>query len=122
MKALKTAGGWNSCKRFGWPKLPSLAAIWVKFPSRPCSSNKDKANKYNNTAFSLYFKNIYYNTTKLKYLLQNYKNTMRKVTSIRIDEELWKRLKKHCIDSSIDLSVYVESLVKERLDKIEKIL
>ena len=46
----------------------------------------------------------------------------RKVTSIRIDEELWKQLKKHCIDSSIDLSVYMESLIKERLDKIEKVL
>lgn len=47
---------------------------------------------------------------------------MRKVTSIRVDEELWKRLKKHCIDSAIDLSVYLESLIKERLDKIEKTL
>ena len=47
---------------------------------------------------------------------------MRKVTSIRVDEELWKRLKKHCIDSGIDLSEYMELLIKERLDKIEKTL
>lgn len=39
------------------------------------------------------------------------------VTSIRIDEELWKEAKKHAIDSDISLAELVEKLLKEELEK-----
>ena len=41
----------------------------------------------------------------------------RKTTSIKIDPELWKTLKKHCIDKDVDISDYLEGLVKKDLKK-----
>jgi len=41
---------------------------------------------------------------------------MRKTTSIKIDSELWKTVKKHCIDKEIDISEYLETLIKKDLD------
>jgi hypothetical protein len=41
----------------------------------------------------------------------------RKTTSLKVDEDLWKRVKKHCIDKDIDVSDYVESLIKNDLSK-----
>jgi len=41
----------------------------------------------------------------------------RKTTSIKIDPELWKRVKKFCIDKEVDVSEYLEKLIKEDLDK-----
>jgi len=39
----------------------------------------------------------------------------RKTTSLKIDPELWKRVKKHCIDLDKDISAYLEELLKKDL-------
>lgn len=39
----------------------------------------------------------------------------RKTTSIKIDEELWKYVKIHCVTESIDISDYLEELIKRDL-------
>ena len=41
----------------------------------------------------------------------------RKTTSIKIDPELWKKVKKYCIDKEIDVSEYIEGLVKADMEK-----
>lgn len=41
----------------------------------------------------------------------------RKKTSIKFDETLWKEAKKHCIDANLDVSEYLERLVRENLHK-----
>ena len=40
---------------------------------------------------------------------------LRKTTSIKIDPQLWKDVKKHCIDKDIDISEYIENLVRKDL-------
>jgi hypothetical protein len=46
---------------------------------------------------------------------------LRKTTSIKIDPELWKKVKKHCIDKEIDVSEYIEELIKKDFsDKAKK--
>ena len=42
-----------------------------------------------------------------------------KVTSIRIEEEVWKRLKVHCVSAGIDIGKYLEMMINERLSKLE---
>lgn len=46
-----------------------------------------------------------------------YYNTImvRKTTSLKIDEDLWKKVKIHCINENIDISEYIENLVKKDL-------
>ena len=39
----------------------------------------------------------------------------RKTTSIKIDPELWKKVKKRCIDKDIKVSAYIEELIKKDL-------
>ena len=41
----------------------------------------------------------------------------RKTTSIKMDPELWKKVKKHCIDKEIDISEFIEDLLKKNLPK-----
>ena len=41
--------------------------------------------------------------------------TRRKTTSIKIDPELWKKVKKHCIDKDIEVSEYIEEVVQKDL-------
>ena len=41
----------------------------------------------------------------------------RKTTSIKIDEELWKYVKIHCVTEGIDISDYLEELIKKNLKK-----
>lgn len=41
----------------------------------------------------------------------------RKTTSIKIDEDLWKEVKKHCIDEDMEISKYIENLIKKDLNK-----
>ena len=41
----------------------------------------------------------------------------RKTTSIKIDPELWKKAKKYCIDKELDLSEYLEKIIKKDLQK-----
>lgn len=42
---------------------------------------------------------------------------MRKTTSIKIDGELWKEARKHCIDKEIEISEYIEGLIKKDLKR-----
>lgn len=43
--------------------------------------------------------------------------TKKVTTSLKVNPELWKEAKKHCIDRDIDLSVYIEELIKKDLKK-----
>lgn len=42
----------------------------------------------------------------------------RKTTSLKIDPELWKEVRKRCIDLDMDISEYIENLIKKDLKKI----
>lgn len=42
---------------------------------------------------------------------------VRKTTSIKIDHDLWKKVKKHCIDKETDISDYLEELLRKDLEK-----
>ena len=39
----------------------------------------------------------------------------KKTTSIKIDPELWKEAKKYCIDEEVDVSEFVENLIRKAL-------
>jgi len=41
----------------------------------------------------------------------------KKTTSIKVDPDLWKKVRKHCIDKEIDISEYLEELIKKDLQK-----
>lgn len=41
----------------------------------------------------------------------------RKTTSIKIDEQLWKEVKIHCVTEGIDISDYLEQIIKKDLKK-----
>lgn len=41
--------------------------------------------------------------------------TQRVTTSIKINPELWKEVKKHCIDKDKEVSEYLEELIKKDL-------
>ncbi len=41
----------------------------------------------------------------------------RVTTSLKVDPELWKDVKKHCIDLEKDISDYIEDLLKKDLKK-----
>lgn len=41
----------------------------------------------------------------------------RETISLKIDPELWKKAKHHCLDKEISYSEYVESLIKKDLEK-----
>ena len=40
---------------------------------------------------------------------------VRKTTSLKIDDELWKKVKIHCIMEGSEISEYIENLIKEDL-------
>jgi len=42
---------------------------------------------------------------------------VRKTTSLKIDEELWKKLKINCILKGVELSSYLEEIIREDLKK-----
>ena len=42
---------------------------------------------------------------------------VRKTTSLKIDEDLWKEVKIHCIKKDCEISEYIESLIKRGLKK-----
>jgi hypothetical protein len=44
----------------------------------------------------------------------------RKTTSLKIDPELWKEVKKHCIDEDANISEYLEGLLKASLKESKK--
>jgi len=41
----------------------------------------------------------------------------RETTSIKIDPQLWKEVKKYCIDKDLMISEYIEDLIKKDLKK-----
>ena len=40
---------------------------------------------------------------------------LRKTTSLKIDVDLWKEVKKKCIDLDLEISDYLENLIKRDL-------
>ena len=40
-----------------------------------------------------------------------------KTTSLKIDEDLWKKVKINCIQEGIEISEFLENIIKERLKK-----
>ena len=42
---------------------------------------------------------------------------IKKTTSIKIDPDLWKEVKLYCIKEEIDISNYLEKLIKKDLKK-----
>jgi len=40
---------------------------------------------------------------------------VRKTTSIKVDTELWKSVKKKCIDNDQEISEYIENLIRKDL-------
>jgi len=40
---------------------------------------------------------------------------VRKTTSLKINPEIWKEVKKHCIDIEKEISEYLESIIKKDL-------
>lgn len=41
----------------------------------------------------------------------------RKTTSIKINPEKWKTVKKYCIDQDLDISDFIEKLIDDALKK-----
>jgi len=41
----------------------------------------------------------------------------RKTTSLKINPEIWKKVKIHCITENIDISEYLEELIKKDIKK-----
>jgi hypothetical protein len=39
----------------------------------------------------------------------------RRTTSIKVDPTLWKEVKKYCIDKDIDVSDFLEELIRKEL-------
>ena len=46
----------------------------------------------------------------------------KKTTSIRVDAELWKSVKKICIDDEQDISDYIDGLVRKDIMKRKKLM
>lgn len=42
---------------------------------------------------------------------------VRKTTSLKIDEEVWKKVKIKCIQDGVEISQFLEDLLKEALKK-----
>ena len=42
---------------------------------------------------------------------------VKKTTSLKVDENLWKEVKIHCIKKDIEISKYIEDLFKKDLKK-----
>lgn len=39
----------------------------------------------------------------------------KKATSIKIDPELWKKFKLHCIENEVEMSELLEQLIKDKI-------
>jgi macrodomain Ter protein organizer (MatP/YcbG family) len=44
----------------------------------------------------------------------------RRTTSIKIDPDLWKKVRKYCIDKEMDVSDYIEGLIKVDMERKNK--
>ena len=42
---------------------------------------------------------------------------VRRTTSIKIDDVLWKRVKMHCLSKDLQVSEFVEDVLRKELDK-----
>ncbi len=42
---------------------------------------------------------------------------VKKTTSIKVDDGLWKEVKLHCVKEDVDISEYLETLIKKDLKK-----
>jgi len=42
---------------------------------------------------------------------------VRKTTSLKIEEDLWKKVKIKCIQDGVEISYFLEGLIKEGLKK-----
>jgi len=51
---------------------------------------------------------------------KDYERSLLGVTSIRVNPELWKEVRKYCIDHEIGVSELIEQLLKERIKTQEK--
>lgn len=64
---------------------------------------------------------VLYNTIKIDlYILFSLflmKKMVKKTTSLKVDEELWKEVKIHCIKNNEDISDYIEHLIKNSIKK-----
>lgn len=40
---------------------------------------------------------------------------VKKTTSLKIDSDVWKKVRLHCIEQEIDISEYLENLIKKDL-------
>jgi len=68
---------------------------------------------------------LYYNTTNIiqKYLnkkLQNYNMKKTIVTSIRLDEEIWKEAKRHALELDLKVGKFVESAIIHEIQRIKR--
>lgn len=45
---------------------------------------------------------------------------IRKTTSIKINPEKWKTVKKYCIDHEIDVSDFIEQVIDDKLKRKKK--
>lgn len=44
----------------------------------------------------------------------------KKTTSIKVDPDLWKEVKKYCIDKGIDVSDFLEDMIRKEINKNKK--
>jgi predicted DNA binding CopG/RHH family protein len=42
---------------------------------------------------------------------------VRKTTSIKVEEDLWKRVKIYCVTEGVDISDYLEEIINKDLKK-----
>ncbi len=42
---------------------------------------------------------------------------VRKTTSLKIEEELWKKVKIYCIENNLEISEFIEKVVREVVEK-----
>lgn len=47
---------------------------------------------------------------------------VRKTTSLKVDDALWRKVKIHCINEGLDISEYIESLVEKDLKLTNKFI
>jgi len=44
----------------------------------------------------------------------------RKTTSLKVDEELWKKVKIRCIEEDIEISSFIEKIIQKKLEGDKK--
>ena len=49
---------------------------------------------------------------------KDYERSLLGVTSIRVNPELWKEVRKYCIDNDIGVSELIEQLLRDKIKKV----